>query len=128
MLFVFVYSGVGLHSNLPAVGGARMTACVIAALEKYKCGRDMLRLASVLLAGEAAAGIVRACPAAMRHEEGDLWTIKCLFDRLYTAVRRAPQTTNIGAECKRLGLPQSCSSALRRAGTGHIVPSIRFWP
>ncbi len=101
-------------AQLPDFGSVAMSRAVLAGLEAFNCGRDLIRLASVLSVLNTSA-ILRSIPSRFKRAEGDFMTLLSVMDAILAQKRIIPpHLFDINHVCKDLGLT-SISHILKRA-------------
>jgi HrpA-like RNA helicase len=101
-------------AQLPDFGSLAMSRAVLAGLETFKCGRDLIRLASILGVLNTSA-ILRSIPSQFKRAEGDFMTLLSVMNAILARKRIIPpHIFDINVVCKDLGLT-SISHNLKRA-------------
>ena len=101
-------------AQLPDFGSLAMSRAVLAGLETFNCGRDLIRLASILGVLNTSA-ILRSIPFQFKRAEGDFMTLLSVMDAILAQKRIIPpHIFNINVVCKEFGLT-SISHNLKRA-------------
>lgn len=110
-----MFTPIGLKmAQLPDFGSVAMSRAVLAGLQTFNCGRDLIRLASILGVLNTSA-ILRSIPSQFKRAEGDFMTLLSVMDAILAQKRIIPpHIFDINVVCKDLGLA-SISHHLKRA-------------
>ncbi|CAF3699328.1 unnamed protein product [Rotaria sp. Silwood1] len=99
----FTAIGVSI-SKLPDFGNIAMSKAVLIGLEKYNCGRDIIRLAAFLGVLNTSS-ILRSIPARYTKAEGDFMTLLTVMDAvLAQKLIQPPHLFDIDDACKQTNL------------------------
>ena len=101
-------------AHLPDFGTVPMSRSVLAALEVFHCGRDLIRLASILSVLNTSS-ILRPIPSQFKRAEGDFMTLLTVMNVLLEQKQIIPpHLFNVQSICQGLDLT-AISHILKRA-------------
>lgn len=101
-------------SRLPDFGSVAMNKAVLAGLKKFKCGRDIIRLAAVLGVLNTSS-ILRSITVRYTRAEGDFMTLLTVMDTvLAQKLIEPPHLFDVEDVCKQNGLAE-IAHIVRRA-------------
>ena len=105
-------------AHLPDFGTLAMSRAVLAALETFNCGRDLIRLASILSVLNTSS-ILRGIPSQFKRAEGDFMTLLTVMNALLEQKQIIPpHLFDVHNVCGHLGLG-SIKHILKRAMLRH---------
>ncbi|CAF4343023.1 unnamed protein product [Rotaria sp. Silwood2] len=113
------FTAIGISiSKLPDFGNIELSKAVLVGLEKYNCGRDIIRLAAILGVLNTSS-ILRSIPARYTKAEGDFMTLLTVMDVvLAQKLIQPPHLFDIDDACKQTGLTE-IAHILQRAILRH---------
>ncbi|CAF1050566.1 unnamed protein product [Rotaria sp. Silwood1] len=91
-------------ANLPDFGSLQMSKCVLAALQKYSCGRDLIYLASILSVLNTSA-LLKPIPKNLKSADGDFMTLFNVMQEILLVKQSVPENKfNLQLVCQAKGL------------------------
>ncbi|CAF3996940.1 unnamed protein product [Rotaria sordida] len=110
-----MFTAIGLNmAQLPDFGSLAISKAVLAGLQTFNCGRDLIRLASILGVLNTSS-ILQSIPSQFKRAEGDFMTLLTIMDAILAQKRIVPpHIFDINIVCKDLNLT-SISHILKRA-------------
>lgn len=91
-------------AKLPDLGSLPMTRCVLAALEKYNCGRDLICLTSILSVLNTT-NLLKLLPQRFKSSNGDFMTLLNVMNEILLIKQSvSAQKFNLECVCQAKGL------------------------